>query len=266
MPTQEKNLLKVPLPFTACLSLGLAILSPVLAEQFPEDQSGDHLESRQAGGTLKTEGHGRWKGGFGSLDGRKAMDGFPHLEEAEREKIRSVLQKVLSNPEVVAARGEMKSASETFKATLRSAIEEEDPDLAPVLQRILKGRGAGRHSPPQRHFRRMHLERMGGGRNNALQKDILDNLRFEILPAILDSRRRELREAHETVRQSPEVQAVFQKLKSTSTTEEKRSLNQELRSAYLKEMKAQLPEFRDLMKGEAKAAATDEVKAEASQP
>ena len=172
---------------------------------------------------------------------------FTELDVAERERIRKSLQQVLGDPAVTEARKELRAATENLKATLRSAIASEDPELAPMLQKMLKKGAPGR---PGQYLNRTPGTRWNEGiRQGDFPRGPDEALQRDIFPRILDARRQELREAHRDTLDEPALREALKELTTTSSSpEEKHALRKKLRESYLDEMEKRIPGLRELLK------------------
>lgn len=77
-------------------------------------------------------------------EARGAMKGHPMADLSQEDKaaVRKALQSVWENPEVLQARDEVKRATETFRAAIKKAMQQEDPRVAKLVEKMHR-----RHKP-----------------------------------------------------------------------------------------------------------------------
>lgn len=202
--------------------------------------------------TIESASHSRYENatnGDRMKDFRRHFRGpFMHVQErdaTERKRLRAALQAVLDDPAVAQARDDLRAASEHLKATLRSAIAERDPQLAPMLADMLSKTPPGRPIQQPGNYANKgghgaHWQ-TGGGRD-AFAGSPIQFLQGEVLRRALEAHRRELREAHDIVMKHPDIQATINELSTAQPgSPEQQALRDTLRKSYLAEMKKHLP-------------------------
>ena len=74
--------------------------------------------------------------GDGAEAERKEM--WDSLSDGEKEKLRAVLREVWSDPAVINARDEVKSAAEAYQKAIREAVSQADPSMAELMAKAKK--------------------------------------------------------------------------------------------------------------------------------
>jgi|GEM_PF-3202473 len=177
----------------------------------------------------------RGPGGSGMKGGgrKRSPEGFSDLDGETRQRIRTALQEVMTNPEVITAREELHRCSEAYRTILRKAIANQDPEVGPLLTKIMESRpkgpragGAGGAGPGNRGGWMMSVppEDFAKRGVDQLHGDILKRLPAESKQALID--------AHQEAKASPEVQAALHKILAIDDPVKRLPLGRELRNAY----------------------------------
>jgi Spy/CpxP family protein refolding chaperone len=147
----------------------------------------------------------------------------PLLTQEEKDKLQAAREKAKSDPDVVAARDDLKAAATDMRDTERAAILKNDPSLQEIFDKIDKAK-QGNPPPPDK----------GGNPPDASQGDKPDAAegsnpppkdgppppppgaeRGAMMPRLdmlTDEERAKLRDAHEKVKDNPDVKAAREKL------------------------------------------------------
>lgn len=72
----------------------------------------------------------------GGKDEKARIDAWESLTPEQREKLKETLRDVWADPAVIAARAEVKQASDAYQAALKAAVSRADPSIADALAKI----------------------------------------------------------------------------------------------------------------------------------
>lgn len=141
--------------------------------------------------------------------GRPRYDGFEKLSEEERGKVRAAFDKAWQRPEVIESRDKAMKANEEMREKLRLAVQEIDPEVAKILEKVkppfpMDQRGLPEMPKPDSpEFARMAGIRLGA----------------EMLSMSKPERREETRRFHDRIMQMPRVKEALTKLEEMSPQE-----------------------------------------------
>lgn len=179
---------------------------PPPGEGGPSHRDGDHRDGdrRGPGGPSGPGGPGMMPG-----SGRPRYDGFEKLSEEERAKVRAAFDKAWQRPEVIESRDKAMKANEEMREKLRLAVQEIDPEVAKILEKVkppfpMDQRGLPEMPKPDSpEFARMAGIRLGA----------------EMLSMSKPERREETRRFHDRIMQMPRVKEALTKLEEMSPQE-----------------------------------------------
>jgi len=164
--------------------------------------------------------------------GRPPYEGFEKLSEEERGKVRAAFDKAWQRPEVIESRDRAMKANEEMREKLRKAVQEIDPEVATILEKVkppfpMDQRGLPElPKPDSPEFGRMAAIRLGA----------------EMLAMARPERREETRRFHDRIMQLPRVKEALARLEQMPPEERLEGLKK-LRETY-REVTAE--EFRKL--------------------
>jgi hypothetical protein len=148
-------------------------------------------------------------------------EGFEKLSEEERAKVRAAFEKAWQRPEVIESRDKAMKANEDMRGKLRVAVQEIDPQVAKILEKLkppfpMDQRGLPEMPKPDSpEFARMAAIRLGA----------------EMLSMSRPERREETRRFHDRIMQIPRVKVALTKLEQMPP-EERLAAFQRLRDVY----------------------------------
>lgn len=148
-------------------------------------------------------------------------DGFEKLSEEERAKMRAAFEKAWQRPEVIESRDKAMKANEDMREKLRVAVQEIDPEVAKILEKVkppfpVDQRGLPEMPQPDSpEFARMAAIRLGA----------------EMLSMSRPERREETRRFHDRIMQLPRVKDALMKLEQMPP-QERLAAFQRLRDVY----------------------------------
>jgi hypothetical protein len=184
-------------------------------------------EKPEATGPSKDKDHPR-KRPPGAEDPRRDSDPFRDLSPEQREKLREAVRKAWSDPSVLQARDELKTAAETYQNAIYSAIKRSSPDMAEAVDLLRKnssselkmysspgmGRGPGGGGPGPSP---------GGGPSGRGWKEVEGFMTMEspsFLRELPADKQKIYRDAHRKAMESAGVKAKVESLKSLRQEDE----------------------------------------------
>lgn len=162
-------------------------------------------------------------GGPGMMPGkgRQHFGGFEKLSEEERTKVRAAFEKAWKRPEVIESRDKAMQANEEMRERLRKAVQEIDPEVAKILEKVkppfpMDQKGLPEMPKPDSpEFARMAAVRIGA----------------EMMAMARPERRDETRRFHDRILQMPRVKEALAKLEQMPPNERMAAF-QQLRDVY----------------------------------
>jgi len=150
-------------------------------------------------------------GGPGMMPGkgRQQFGGFEKLSEEERTKVRAAFEKAWQRPEVIESRDKAMRANEEMRERLRKAVQEIDPEVAKILEKVkppfpMDQKGLPEMPKPDSpEFARMAGVRLGA----------------EMMAMSRPERRDETRRFHDRILQMPRVKEALAKLEQMPPAE-----------------------------------------------
>lgn len=132
----------------------------------------------------------------------RGFDGFDKLSEDERAKVRAAFDKAWQRPEVIESRDKAMKANEEMRERLRKAVQEIDPAVAKILEKVKPNFPLDQNGLPEMpkpdspEFGRMAAMRLGA----------------EMLAMARPERREETRRFHDRIMQLPRVKEAISRL------------------------------------------------------
>lgn len=132
----------------------------------------------------------------------RGWDGFEKLSEEERAKVRAAFDKAWQRPEVIESRDKAMRANEEVRERLRKALQEIDPEVAKILEKVkppfpMDQRGLPEMPKPESpEFGRMAMMRLAA----------------EMIAMARPERREETRRFHDRIMQMPRLKEALAKL------------------------------------------------------
>lgn len=209
-------------------STGRVILASILAAVMPLWAQ----QSTPAGPPLKRPGpggqgeHRPGPGGRpprGSVGGMSPMwsHGFERLPEAEKQRIRSAMEKAWKQPELQQAKERLMKANDEFREAMQAALVSIDPEVVKILAKI--------KPPPQSDH---HYEpKLPPPDDPEFPRVAIGRLRMEFMAFAKPEEREHLRQIHEKVLQLPAVKEAIEKLQAAPPHERLAAIGR-LRTLY----------------------------------
>jgi len=179
--------------------------------------------------------------GTDAESGRREM--WESLSEEEKEKLRTALRDVWTDPAVITARDEVKSATEAYQKAIREAVAKADPSVVGLMTKAEKNIEG-----------RMH-DRIGGppsGRSGMFRRGV----DYPISPPgfmekLTPEERAKFREAEVAAKATPEVKKALAVLKALQKQDEEMrrkrlEAHRQMRQAVLNEMVKTDPSLKEL--------------------
>lgn len=217
----------------------LSALAITAAAQQPE---GDKPPPPSKPGEGSPHREGEHRGPPGMMPGMgksRGFDGFDKLSEDERAKVRAAFDKAWQRPEVIESRDHAMKANEEMREKLRKAVQEIDPEVAKILEKVkppfpLDQNGLPEMPKPESpEFGRMAALRLGA----------------EMLSMARPERREETRRFHDRIMQLPRVKEAFSKLEQLPP-EQRLEAFKKLRDTYREVVGQEFTKMRE--RGESK--------------
>jgi hypothetical protein len=151
----------------------------------------------------------------------RGFDGFEKLSEEERSKVRAAFDKAWQRPEVIESRDKAMKANEEMRENLRKAVQEIDPEVAKILEKVkppfpMDQRGLPEMPKPESpEFARMAGVRLGA----------------EMVSMSRPERREETGRFHDRIMQMPRMKEALAKLEQMPPAERMEGFKK-LRDAY----------------------------------
>ncbi len=169
------------------------------------------------------------------------------LSEEERKKLREVLRRVWSDPEVQSAREEVKNAAENYKNAVKTAVGNEDPLVAKLLVKV-QSENAGNVS--QLLPGRPPFPGDGKGERRGSEHLLVGPPGF--LERLTEEQRRKFLKAQAIAKDSPAVKDAFKELdkireKDESFRKERLQAFKKLRKASYQALLSVDPELKEFL-------------------
>lgn len=219
------------LPLFMVRTLVIALASVTVTHSLPALAQGEPPPPKS-----RPDEHGK---GFGPSGGGPRF-GFPgggptdSLNEEEKKALRSAVEKVWNDAEIVAARERIMKANEELRTALRTALQKSDPDVVRILEKVKNVMPWDQHRGPPRlprpedpNFPRMAAARLG----------------MEMMFMAKPEQRDAFRHLHERLVNLPVVKEAIAKIESVPV-EGRWDAYKSLREIYKKECERSIAEFR----------------------
>jgi hypothetical protein len=158
-------------------------------------------------------------------------EGFERLPESEKARVRAAMDKAWTSPELREAKDRYMKANEEFRAAMRKALEQVDPGVVAILEKIKPQEGAF----DSRNWSRLPPPEDAGFVNAAIHR-----LEMEVVTFARPENRDRLRAIHGRVMEMPPVIEALKKL-TDAPPGERMELLRQLRDAYRIAIVKELP-------------------------
>ena len=158
------------------------------------------------------------------------MEGFERLPEDEKKRVRAAMEKAWNTPALQQAKERYIKANEEFRSALRQTIQEVDPEVVKILEKV---------KPPQQMDPRT-MPKLPPSADPQFAKIAVERLGMEMLAFVRPEQRSKIRAIHAKVMQQPEVAEAVKKLLEASPDKREDELRN-LREVYRKAMAKELP-------------------------
>lgn len=170
------------------------------------------------------------------------MEGIERLPDEEKKRVRAAIDKAWTTPAVQEAKDRYFKANEEFRAAMRQALNEVDPEVVKILEKIKP------QQPDQRSF-----PKLPPPTDNAFAKVALERLGMELMTFVRPENREKVRAIHVKVMQTPEVKTAVEALLAAPPEKKIEALGK-LREVYRQAISKELP---NLPKPQPKPTAAD---------
>lgn len=158
------------------------------------------------------------------------MEGFERLPEEEKKRVRAAMEKAWSMPALQQAKERYIKANEEFRSTLRQTLQEVDPEVVKILEKV----------KPQQQMDPRAMPKLPPPTDQQFAKIAVDRLGMEVLAFVRPELREKIRTIHAKVMQQPEVAEAVKTLLEAPPEKRVEAL-QALREVYRKAMSKELP-------------------------
>jgi hypothetical protein len=223
-PKVAKQTQQRKLPAMRLLALVSALTITAAAQQ-PEGDKPPPPPKPDGPPPRRDGGDHRGPSGPGMMPGMggkpRGFDGFDKLSEDERAKVRAAFDKAWQRPEVIESRDKAMKANEEMRERLRKAVQEIDPAVAKILEKVKPNFPLDRNGLPEMpkpdspEFGRMAAMRLGA----------------EMLAMARPERREETRRFHDRIMQLPRVKEAISRLEQMPPEQRMESFRK-LRDTY----------------------------------
>jgi hypothetical protein len=129
-------------------------------------------------------------------------EGFEKLPEDEKKRVRAAMEKAWSMPALQQAKDRYMKANEAFRTAMRQALQEVDPDVVKILEKI----------KPQQPPGPRQLPKLPAPTEEGFAKAAVDRLGMELMAFARPEVREKARGIHEKIMQTPAVVEAANKL------------------------------------------------------
>lgn len=157
-------------------------------------------------------------------------EGFERLPDEEKKRVRAAMEKAWSMPALQQAKERYIKANEEFRSTLRQTLQEVDPEVVKILEKM----------KPQQQMDPRTMPKLPPPTDQQFAKIAVDRLGLEVLAFVRPELREKIRAIHAKVMQQPEVAEAVKKLLDAPIEKRVEAL-QALRDVYRKAMSKELP-------------------------
>ena len=169
-------------------------------------------------------------GGPASSMSPTQLEGFEKLPDDEKKKLRAAIDKAWTLPALQQAKDRYIRASEEFRATMRRSIEEVDPEVVKIMEKI---------KPDQQMDPRL-MPKLPPPTDETFAKVAVDRLGMEMMAFVRPELRVKIRAVHAQVMQQPEVAEAVKTLLEAPADKRVEALGK-LREVYRKAMAKEFP-------------------------
>ena len=157
-------------------------------------------------------------------------EGFERLPEEEKKRVRATMEKAWSMPALQQAKERYLKANEEFRAAMRQALQEVDPEVVKILEKM----------KPQQQMEPRVMPKLPPPADDQFAKIAVERLGMEIIGFARPELRGRIRSAHAKVMQQPDVAEAVRRLLDAPADARVDELRK-LREVYRKAMAAELP-------------------------
>jgi len=165
------------------------------------------------------------------MSGSFQSEGFERLPEAEKARVRAAMDQAWTSPELREARDRYMKANEEFRAAMRKALEQVDPGVVAILEKIKPRDGA---------FDSRNWPKLPPPEDAGFVSAAVHRLEMEVVNFARPESRDRLRAIHGRVMQSPLLVEALKKLTDAPPGERMEMLRQ-LRETYRMAIVKELP-------------------------
>ena len=157
-------------------------------------------------------------------------EGFEKLPEDEKKRVRAAMEKAWSLPALQQAKDRYMKANEAFRTAMRQALQEVDPEVVKILEKI----------KPQQPPGPRQLPKLPAPTEEGFARAAVDRLGMELMAFARPEVREKARGIHEKIMQSPAVSEAVNKLFAAPPDKRVEALGK-LREAYREAVSKELP-------------------------
>lgn len=157
-------------------------------------------------------------------------DGFEKLPEEDKKRIRAAIDKAWTLPELQQAKDRYIRASEEFRATMRRSLQEVDPEVVKILEKI-------KPEPPNDP---RSMPKLPPPTDDAFARVAVDRLGKELMAFVRPEQRDKVRAVHMKVMEQPEVAEAVKSLLEAPAEKRIEALGK-LREVYRQAMSKEMP-------------------------
>jgi hypothetical protein len=173
-------------------------------------------------------------------------EGFEKLPEDEKKRVRAAMEKAWSMPALQQAKDRYMKANEAFRTAMRQALQEADPEVVTILEKI----------KPQQPPGPRQLPKLPAPTEEGFAKAAVDRLGMELMAFARPEVREKARGIHEKIMQTPAVVEAADKLFAAPPDKRVEALGK-LREAYREAVSKELPSLPSLPKLQQRPASAD---------
>lgn len=166
----------------------------------------------------------------GSTMSPMQSEGFERLPEEEKKRVRAAMEKAWSLPALQQAKDRYIKANEEFRASMRQALQEVDPEVVKILEKI----------KPEQQMDPRSLPKLPLPADDGFAKAAVDRLGMEVMTFVRPEHRDKIRAIHAKVMQTPEVAEAIAKLLEAPADKRVEALGK-LREVYRAAMNKEVP-------------------------
>lgn len=158
------------------------------------------------------------------------LEGIERLSEEDKKKLRAAIDQAWTLPALQQAKERYIRASEEFRATMRRSLQEVDPEMVKILEKI----------KPEPQDDPRQLPKLPPPSDSGFAAAAVDRLGVEMMAFVRPEQREKIRVVHGKVMQQPEVAAAVRTLLETAPEQRVEALRK-LREVYRQAMAKELP-------------------------